>query len=134
MNKYLIFLFIFLLMFGCSKLGSYSYNPYEGVKVDVKLKKLKIHTEHKSTFLHFDLLIENNAPNDVYFHPGQLRAKLNGEINKATYYDSLASVETEKRKLLRGKSTYHLYFVFPGAVGKTDIKAFDIVNFRLSFE
>ena len=134
MKRYLTIFIILLLILGCSKLGSYSYNPHKGIKIDVKLKKLKAHPEHKSIFLHFDLLIENNAPNDVYFHPGQLRAKLSGEISEATYYDSLASVETEKRELSRGKSTYHLYFVFPESVGTTSIKDFNIVNFGFSFE
>jgi hypothetical protein len=131
-NRHLTVGIILLLMVGCSRIGSYSYSPHRGIKLIVQLKKLKAHPEHKSTFLHFDIQVENNAPDGYYFHPGQLRAKLNGEINGATYYDSLASVETEKRELSRGKSTYHLYFVFPEAVGTTEIKDFHMVNFGLS--
>lgn len=131
-NRHLTIGIILLLMVGCSRLGSYSYSPHRGIKINVHLKKLKAHPEHKSTFLHFDIQIENNAPNGYYFHPGQLRAKLNGEINEATYYDSLASVETEKLELSRGKNTYHLYFVFSGAVGITEVEDFYIVNFGLS--
>jgi hypothetical protein len=132
MNRHLTVGIILLLMVGCNMLGSYSYSPYKDIKINVQLKKLKAHPEHKSTFLHFDIQIENNSSNDYYFHPGKLKAKFNGEINGATYYDSLASVETEKRELSRGKSVYHLYFVFPEAVGTTEIKDFHMVNFGLS--
>lgn len=130
-RKHLLFVAMFFMIAGCVKLGTYTHHPKEGIIFSVELKKLEPQSKHNAVFLHFDLAIENDSPKPTYFDPGKMQAKLNGELSKATYYDSLASVMPERKELTNGKTTYQLYFVFPETVG-TKVEEFDIVSFGLS--
>ena len=128
--RYLLFgLFVFIA--GCGPIGLYSFTPYEGVNVKVTLKKIKTMQKDKMIFLFFDYTIQNSSQSDYYFNPGQIKAKVNNQISKEAWYDSLASVEPKQEKLLKGITTCELYFVFPEGEDLSKIKNFEIVDFGL---
>lgn len=137
--KLKIFIFLGIILFlhiGCGKKlnKTYNYTPYDSIKVEINLRKLKTHPKHKSVFLHFTFAVENSSAKHVYFNSGNIKAKLNEHINEFTYHDSLASTIAETEELKQGTSIYNLYFVFPEEVGTKEIQNFEIQDFGITFD
>ena len=137
--KLKIFIFLGIILFfhiGCGKKlnKTYNYTPYDEIKVEINLRKLKAHPKHKSVFLYFTFAVENSSAKNVYFNCGNIKAQLNEHINEFTYYDSLASVEPKTEELKRGNSIYNLYFVFAEEVGTKEIQNFEIQDFGITFD
>ena len=125
---------IFLSQIGCSNQinGKYRYEPFEKVKFEIDLKKIKINNETKSVFLFFTCKIDNDSSNPIFFNYANIKANVNNYENSFTYYDSLASAEPDTEKLKMGVSVYKLYFVFPEAMADKTIKDFKIIDFGLA--
>jgi hypothetical protein len=135
MNKALTILLILTCMLSLKCTTNvaqvYEYEPTDDVVLRVKLRKLVAKPQHKSVFLHFDIEFENNASKPIYIHLGELQGSLNNKMSTGTYYDSLASVETERTILKQGRSDHRLYFVFPQEVGTAEVRNFKIVNYGI---
>ncbi len=129
-----ILVILIVALSSCSKgvSGTYTYEVMKNVTYEVNTKKLKYHSDIKSIFLYFELTIENKSNKEIYLNIGEIKAKLNGELNSDTYYDSLASVMPKKEKLNKGETRLKLYFVFPENPNNEKLNKFEITNYGLS--
>lgn len=84
------------------------------------------------SFVYFKYTIDNGNRNKLYFNPGKIRVKYNGEVNTSTEYDSIASAMTESVELPKGKQEYFLSLVFKNQNISLDIKEFEIINTGIS--
>lgn len=126
--KCLLLFSLCLSIYGCGKLGFYSFEPVKDVRFNITAKSHEFKPEHKSIFLYCDLEIENNSSKLYYFDLGMLKVKLNREVSQFTYYASLASVLPEMKKLNKGKSFYKIYFVFSEDLDMSEIHDFELIN------
>jgi len=129
--RYILTVLLLFTVFGCNDMASYEYRPHKGIELQIILKDAKYSQENKATFLSFDLQIQNDASENVYFDPGRLQAKVNNTISQATYHDSLASVMPERKVLKKGKNSFNLYFVLPRVKNLTAVDEFEVINFGI---
>ena len=129
--RYILIALLLFSVYGCKDMGSYDYVPYKDVGMQINLKDAKYYKEHKSTFLFFELRIENDASQDTFFNPAHLKVKTNGIVSEETHYDSLASVMPERQILNKGESSFDLYFVLPSKADLKSIDEFEVLNYGL---
>jgi len=127
-----ILVFLLLALVACKKLDTYEYVADAGTNINVTLKGVKHAAEHQSTFLFCDVEIEHDTPTPIFFNLGDMKAKVNGELSEAAYYDLYGSDMPEPEELGKGKHLYHIYFAFSEAIDLTEIQEFDLVSFGLS--
>ena len=114
----------------CSKnLGTFHYQPFDKVKVNVILSELKY---NPTTFLYFEIEYINNSTDTLFLNIADLQAKIKNRTSTSTWYNSLASVMPEKEILKSGKSSYRLYFVFDEKINYNELSDFKIINFGIS--
>lgn len=130
-KKTFVLLISILSVYSCDSLGSYTYVPYDNIKVSFNFKKFTPPGKYGSKSLSFDLLIINEAEKPYFFHPSKLRALVNGKMSQETHYDSFASAIPQEERIKKGKNIYSLYFVISNTAKSDDIEEFEIVNFGI---
>jgi len=122
------FVLSLLVLVACNKLDTYEYIADSGVSISVTLKGVKHAAEQESSFLFCDVEIENHTQKAVFFNVGDMKARMNGKLSEAAYYDSYASVLPEPERLGEGSHLYRIYFVFAGTLDSSELQEFDLVN------
>lgn len=130
--KYFFSICVFLLLSACGKLGAYQFEPVKDITFSVTINDIKSMPKHQSMFLYCDMVIENKSDISHNFDLSKLQARFNGIINESTYYDSLASVMPEIKKLDKGKNVYKIYLVYSDSIDISGVKSFELTNFGLS--
>ena len=131
MKKYILVISLVFLIFSCSNLGEYNFQPIPKVNLNVVLNNLDYNSEgsNTSTFLYFDYKIINESKSDIYFNFDSIKVQFNGNYSSQIYFNSIGSVIPTRKKLNNGENNFALYAVFSDSLIASKPNNFKIVSY-----
>jgi hypothetical protein len=119
------------LIFSCSNLGEYNFQPIPKVKLNVVLNNLDYNSEGSniSTSLYFDYKIINESKSDIYFNFDSIKVQFNGNVSTQIYFNSIASVIPTRKRLKDDENHFSLYAVFSDSLFSSKPNNFKIVSY-----
>ena len=131
MKSIILVIYLVFLIFGCSNLGEYNFQPIPKVNLKVVLNNLDYNSEgsNTSTFLYFDYKIINESINDIYFNYDSIKVQFNGNVSSQIYYNSIASIIPTRKKLKNGENHFSLYAVFSDSLVSSKPSSLKIVSY-----
>jgi hypothetical protein len=131
MKKNILLISLVFLIFSCSNLGEYNFQPIPKVNLNVVLNNLDYNSEASitSTFLYFDYKIINESNSDIYFNFDSIKVVFNGNVSSQIYFNSIASVISTRKKLKIGENIFPLYAVFADSIVSNNSNSFKIISY-----
>lgn len=131
MKKIILLISLVFLIFSCSNLGEYNFQPIPKVNLKVVLNNLVYYSESSNIFtsLYFDYKIINESKSDIYFNFDSIKVRFNGYVSSKIYFNSIASVIPTRKKLNIGENHFSLYAVFSDSLVSTKPNNFKLVSY-----